>query len=252
MADGGGELRVEEERPPDWVRDAVRHTVEELVLFSRTLWGITVRPMAFARAWAEGRERALNPLAFLATAASIVAAWKPILGWLGYGENEDASFVRQVILAVGPFVPYAAVGALAHLLMLGSRPRRRLADAIAIGLYAGGPALVGYCLILVGVTVHWMLIGSPHVEDGLINAMSPRANAAWRAAGWLVVAAFVRSFWLGLAGLHRGRWVAAGAATLLAVVALAFALGAHHESGPFGFQPVIEHTPYGWDYGVHD
>jgi hypothetical protein len=72
------------------------------------------------------------------------------------------------------------------------------------------------------------------------------------ACGYSVVALFVRSLWLGLAGLFGGRRALAAGATASAVIALALALGAVHESGPYGFQFVIERRDGGWWPGIHD
>jgi hypothetical protein len=136
--------------------------------------------------------------------------------------------------------------------MMAATPRRRLLDAVAIGLYAGGPALIGYVLNVTGITIHWLALGCPHATHGLLTVMPPEARRFWWGLMWLVVVLFVRSFWLGLAGLYRGRWVACGAATIVAVFALALALGRLDEHGPFGIQLIIVHTPNGWDYGLHD
>jgi hypothetical protein len=246
MADG--DHLPSTQSPPDWLGDAVRNTAGELRLFAETLWGITVRPMRFAQAWADGTQRALNPLAFLATAASFTAAAMQILGW----GQDDVSFGQQVVLAVGPFLPYATAGVLAHVALLGVRPRRRVLDSLAIGLFAGGPALVGYVLVSVGLTVHWLVLGRPHATNGLLSSLSAGAHRTWHALMWLVVASFLRSLWLGLAGLHRGRWVVAGLATVFAIGVLAVLLGTLGRHGPFGFQLAFYWNHGDWNFDLHD
>jgi hypothetical protein len=238
--------------PPDWIRGALVSALDELRAFARTLWGISARPTSFIRAWCEGGERALNPLAFAATSAAIVALATTVLGWLGYGSGGEGGFLSDVVHQTGPFVQYTVVGLLAHPPLAFAKPRRRLRDTVAVALYAGGPALCGYVVLYVALAALWLLHGRPPVANGLSTMLGPWGRRVVLAGGYSVIALFVRSLWLGLAGLYGGRRGPTAAATAFAVIALALALGAAHESGPYGFQFVIERRDGGWWPGIHD
>ena len=236
---------------PDWIRDAARGAREEVRLYLRTLWGISARPSRFARAWADGTERGLNPLAFMATTASLFTGVTQLVGWLGFEFSSGGSFGRDLLQAVGPFVQYAAAGLLAHLALFAMRSRRRWRDSLAIGLYAGGPAFVGYLLTVLASALLWVALGRPPAQ-ALYAVMPERVRPALWA---LMVSSFVlfaRSLCLGLAGVHNGRRVAAGLATLFALSVLALVLGRFEVHGPLGLQYVLFHTPRGWRFDVHD
>ena len=64
---------------PNWIVDGIRHVRDELVLFGSTAAAVTLHPARFAEAWANGTRRALNPLAFLATAVGFTWPMK-VLG----------------------------------------------------------------------------------------------------------------------------------------------------------------------------
>src|SRR3954453_17773050 len=60
--------------PPEtrWLRDSLRATQDERALFAITAAAVTARPAQFGATWARGERRALNPLAFMATASALV------------------------------------------------------------------------------------------------------------------------------------------------------------------------------------
>ncbi len=219
---------------------------------------MTVRPKSFAQAWAERREEAINPLAFLATCASLVAALFQGGQILGFTGDANQSFGNQLLQSAGPFLPYAAVGALAHVALLRVSPRRRLLDSVAIGLYAGGPALVGYVLLGIAPLRGVALFPADRTRTmtGILKrSVIPLAIARrFDALQKFVVLSFVRSLWLGLAGLHGGRRGIAALATLFAMGALALVLGKLHlHNAPFGIQLVVEHRAgSGWSWSLSD
>jgi len=65
--------------PPDWVRDALVKSAEEVRSFVGTGALFTARPQKFAREWFSGRLRALNPLGVLVTGAGVLATARLIL-----------------------------------------------------------------------------------------------------------------------------------------------------------------------------
>lgn len=240
-------------RSPDWLADAVRSTIDELRLFARTLWAITVRPRSFASAWVGGREAAVNPLAFVATTSSLLAAMIQTVQWLGL-PGQELSFAAQLLRSLGPFLQYAAAGALAHAVLFAVRPRRRLLDSVAIGLYAGGSALVTYVLVmLVPLIVIWLLHGRPDTHGGpLLSILSPVGISRMWKLGWVVVLVFARTLWLSLVGLRGGRWVASGLGVVVALAALAVFFGKVPLHDSCGMHVVAARGPAGWQVGLED
>ena len=59
---------------PRWILEAGRAALGEARLSGQTVWRFTSRPSEFARQWAAGAERAMNPVGLLATSAALVAA----------------------------------------------------------------------------------------------------------------------------------------------------------------------------------
>jgi hypothetical protein len=243
-----------EPAPPNWLRDAVRGSVHEARLFVRTLWAITFRPSRFTNAWAEGRAQAMNPLAFIATCASLLTGLVEVLQRFGLPVGEHESFGAELLHSAGPFIQYAAAGVLAHVALIAIKPRRRLLDSIAVGLYSGGPALIGYLLWSIGLSIVWIHLGRPDTHgNGMLSMLSVTARHRVAMSEWIVVIFFVRSLWFGMAGLHRGRWIACGVATLASMMTLALILGRLGIYGTIGAQLVIVRgASGGFAFDIHD
>jgi hypothetical protein len=146
--------------PPDWIREAWRLTLADFRAFARTAATLVAHPRRFAAAWAAGRERALNPLAFLATSAAVLGGAQALLGHTASVEQAKPHLPHAVIVAVGVFlyVGYAAVvGTLGAALVgaHGSRAWKGVA-AIAAALAVSGvvygfwrpPATIGAHFVL--------------------------------------------------------------------------------------------------------
>jgi len=128
---------------PDWPREALRSFSGELKLFLSTVWGITRHPVLFGDAWFEGRAKALNPIGFVATTASLlgVAAHLTSLA-LRTSEPSPRSLLAECLGQLGPFLHFAVAGALLHLLLKLLRGARgRLRDTVALALFVGGGPL---------------------------------------------------------------------------------------------------------------
>ncbi len=124
--------------PPDWIRESWRAFVADAAAYVRTSIAIVRRPRNFAAAWAAGRERALNPLAFLATSAALLGAAQVLVGYEGGG-----NLLSAVLGLVAPYAHFAWLGVLAHAALRALGSRQPLRASLAASLYVGGaPALV--------------------------------------------------------------------------------------------------------------
>ena len=119
--------------------DAAKH---EVASYFRTAWAFGTRPQATARAWAERRFQALNPLAYLLNSLAIIGPWHAL--WQRILGLPEGSFTQDLVAAVTPFVGVLAVGSIHHLLfrLLGSK--RHIQSSWAISIYSTGglPTLV--------------------------------------------------------------------------------------------------------------
>jgi hypothetical protein len=195
----------------------------------------------------------MNPLAFLATCASLITGMIQALQWLGFSLGEPESFGAELLHSAGPFLQYAAAGVLAHVALVAIKPRRRLLDSIAVGLYSGGPALIGYFLFSIVMTILWISMGRPDTHHhGITSVLSADAGHRVQWSLWIVVVFFVRSLWFGLAGLHRGRWIACGVATFASMMVLALILGRLNLHGTLGAQLVILRGAHGYGLTITD
>jgi hypothetical protein len=125
---------------PDWIRDGWGKIIEELRLYARTVWGITVRPSRFAAAWASGEVRALNPLAVMATTLIVLGPIQheiSVRTKLFQGGNAMAADVYEV---VAPYAITLLSGLLAHAVLLGLGSRRPVRVSLGVGaMISGGP-----------------------------------------------------------------------------------------------------------------
>jgi hypothetical protein len=252
MADEArAELLAEAEQSPPWVKEAIANAAGEVRLFVRTLARVTLRPRAFARDWASRRTPAMNPLAFVATCASLLAALGQAYRWVGVPLDAGGSFLADVGEYAKPFAFYAATGLVAHLVMVPFGRRRRVLDSVAVGLYAGGPALLGYALVTLVVVAAWLYEGRPASPGGgLAMAFGMRLRLFFWAGAWGVILVFVRALWSGLVALH-GRRALSALAVLVAMVTIGLASG--WLGVRVGLTFVIQHFPAGgWYIGPGD
>lgn len=202
---------------PRWITDGLRQVQDELLFFFRTAAAITVHPRQFAREWATGQRRALNPLAFLATSLGFTSPLHFILQRIvEHRHQEGPAWVEML----EPFLPYGEfllLGVLCHAVLRVSGAVQPLRATVAISLFAGGgPAAAAdvFTDLLCAVII------SRGAEESLTaGSLQMLAAASIIAAN----AVFIATFAQGLAGLHQMRLWRSGVALLLAYATLVLA-----------------------------
>src|SRR5437868_2595935 len=96
------ELPAARQQSPDWIAKAIRNAGAEVKLVLQTAWGFAKHPGRFASLWVEGRQRALNPLAFLATSATALGVTRAALAPLFPKSATVAGIPGQILDALGP------------------------------------------------------------------------------------------------------------------------------------------------------
>lgn len=127
---------------PDWIGEAARVFFGEVVLYLRTLVGVSLRPRRFAAAWLSGSGPAMQPLGFLATTVVIYGLWEKLVLWIMYRDADaDYPLWLECLRLLGPYTYFATFGALVHALMRLGGPLRKVRSSVALAIYAGaGPA----------------------------------------------------------------------------------------------------------------
>jgi hypothetical protein len=128
---------------PDWIREGLRQTRDELVLFLKTAWAITRRPREFGGSWSRGEAKALNPLAFLATSLAFSGVSQHLLfRWLRIDEG-SSSLLGEIVSNAFPYLWYLIFGLIVHtalrVVRLSPLPRTTLGIVL---FAAGGPAMI--------------------------------------------------------------------------------------------------------------
>ncbi len=181
-----------ERAAPTWFRDGLRVAWTELQSYLTTAMRFTRAPHRFMDDWWYGRSVSMNPLAMLATGATIAAASHQLAGAV-LGIARPDTLLNVVLSALGPYLHYVSLGLVFHL-VLATRGRRevRLSDSIAAALYAGaGPAALAESL---GWLV--MCVLHPFVRSQI--AMGVILGVAF--------GVFCCSLAMALAGVHRPPW----------------------------------------------
>ncbi len=204
--------RPETESGPNWISDAARQAVKELAEFLATGVGFLRGPGAFADEWYSGIRSAMNPLGCLATAVAIIVPLEELLAQVFPDDGVKETLLVQILNALGPYVHYAALGAIAHLLLRNRTAPRSLRGSVGVALYAGTiPGVGGSLLAAASLAVFfehhpgWTSenVSSPSV---LVPVLLAFATFAWAASA-------------GLAGLHRVPWWRAALALAAGFVA---------------------------------
>ncbi len=163
MADDPGRVRA----APPWLRNAASAMWRELASYLSTTWALARSPRRFANDWWSGARIAMNPIAMLATGATLVTAARQLAGAALEISRPD-SLMDTVATALGPYLHYVFLGVLCHAVLVAFIPDRqvRLADTIALALYVGaGPGsiaeIIGWATIcaLVPVGVTGLMLG---------------------------------------------------------------------------------------------
>jgi hypothetical protein len=215
-----------ERAAPAWLHDGLRTVWTELRSYLATALRFTRAPHRFMNDWWHGQSASMNPLAMLATGATIVAASHQLAGAV-LGIAHPDTLLDAALTALGPYAHYVALGILCHL-VLAARGRNdvRLTDSIATALYAGaGPAALAESL-------GWLVL----------CALRPLL-ASKVAIGVMLGAAFT-VFCLTLAtalgGLHRTPWWRMLAAFAIAFPLTGLVFGTLHPPGNYGLHWVLE------------
>jgi hypothetical protein len=231
---------------PDWVREALARSAEEARSFVLTGTLFTWRPGRFARDWANGQLRVLNPMGVLATGAGVLAVARLVLSWLlgrGGGGRED--LLGSVRDALAPFAHYVVLGALCHLALRTLGSRRRLRDSLAMSLFAGGgPGVLSPLVVYAVGAALWAGTGRGDViHNGLIGSLPGDAATALRDIADAGYALFLLTLLASLRTLHDAPWWKATAAVAFAVVCVGLTFGAWPVDVPFGTRVLIRFHP---------
>jgi hypothetical protein len=205
---------------PRWIEHAVAQAHAEVLLYLRTFAGVALRPMRFSRAWASGELEAAGPLAFMASSAAIAGvATQLVQPLLGIQSNE--TLLRQVGLALAPYLFYSAVGLLCHALLRPIGARRRWSTSLALALYAGGAMpMVAQLLSLAAVA------GYAHFGKVTVSGEAASVNSITLVAFLLVpLVWFFASLARALAGAHEVKGRRAAAVVLVPALLTTFAPG---------------------------
>ena len=215
-----------ERSPPPWLRDGIRTAWNEARSYLTTTRAFTRSPHAFMDAWWRGQASAMNPLAMLATGATIVGAAHALAGAV-VGIDHPDSLAAAVLSAAGPYAHYLAIGVLVHLILkpLGRR-EATLSDSVATALYAGaGPAAFAEALGWVVMCGVWPI------------APSPLAIAVMLGVAFSVFCFTLAS---ALGGLHRAPWWAMLLAYAMAFPATGLVFGILRPAGNYGLHWVLD------------
>lgn len=218
------------EAAPDWVHDSYLAALRELRLFAATAAHFILHPQRSAELWGRGALRALNPLGFLATSMMAVGVARAV-GLSALGMSTGDSLAEQLLTSVGPFLHYAALGLICHLVLRAlSERRRRATDSLGITLYAaGGPGaaaeLLVWTLVLLGSTFAF-------AGPGTLRMI------AWLGLG-VALGAFCNALGGGLGVLHRSKWWHMLLAFAAALVGTGLFFGAVDPPGQYGIHWVL-------------
>lgn len=212
---------------PPWIGDAIALARDEARRFVATALGFMRRPGRFSADWAAGRQGALNPLGFAATALGLSGAARALVP-NGGGDT----LVGSIALALLPYAYYAVIGVACHPLLRLFGSRRRLGASVAVALFAGGaPGLVVTLSTYAAIGLRDALFGRP--EHALLRGIPVWAAAA---LGLLIYGPFLHYLVVlvrALAGLHAVGRARAVAAVVVSLAAVGVALGAMHSAVSF-------------------
>ncbi len=124
-----------------WLRDGFMAMWHEVRSYLETSWALVRGPAMFAKSWYEGTRPAMNPLAMLATGATLLAAIRQLAMTILDIPRPD-SIIAAVLSALGPYAHYVLIGLICHAVMFRARDVS-ITDTIAIALFAGaGPTAI--------------------------------------------------------------------------------------------------------------
>ncbi|HEY0253976.1 MAG TPA: hypothetical protein VGC41_20740 [Kofleriaceae bacterium] len=169
-----------------WFSDGLHTAWHEIRAYLGTSWAMLRNPRRFADEWFDDRRAALNPLAMLATGATIVTACRT-LGMTVLGIPHPDSLVTTILSALGPYAHYLLLGFICHFLVRG---RGTLTDSIAMSLFAGaGPAALAE-------SVSWLILCA-------LSQLGGEQNLYRAIALGLAFSVFSYALSASLGGLHK-------------------------------------------------
>jgi hypothetical protein len=217
---------MSERSPPPWLRDGTRAAWHEARSYLVTTWAFTRSPRVFMDAWWHGRASAMNPLAMLATGATIVAAAHQLAGAVA-GIDHPSSLVAALLSALGPYVHYLTIGVLVHLVLKPlARNEATWSDSVATTLYAGaGPTSLAEALGWAVMCAVWPIVRSP-------TAVAMMHTVAFSVFCFTLATALGR--------LHRAPWWATLVAFAVAFPATGLVFGILRPPGNYGLHWVLD------------
>jgi len=224
---------------PRWPRAAIANAWGELRVFFATARAFTLHPVRFATAFTDGRQQAMNPLAFLATSAGLLGGLRLLLRAATGAADASPSLLSQILEALAPYLHYAALGCVAHLIFRATGSRRPLRDSLAMALFAGGgPATLADVFTVLTATAfdlaHPPLPGVPPAA----------AQGIWLllliAMPTLTFSVFSAALASSLAAGHRARqWWRTSLAILVSYTATGLLFGVMNTQTRYGMHWVI-------------
>jgi hypothetical protein len=207
---------------PAWIRETIALGHEEARRFVATAVAILSRPGRFGADWFAGRQRALNPLGFVATALALSSA----VGLLMPG-GDGNGLMAAISIAMMPYVYYAGVGILCHPLLRLAGSKRRLSASLAVALFAGGgPGLVIALSMDLLIALRIALFG--HFQQSVLRGVPHWAIGPGALLAYGPFFYYVATLALALAGLHAVGRVRAVGAVVISLVLTGLALGVAH------------------------
>jgi hypothetical protein len=226
MSDPAPALPPPDPAGPPWLKDAIAVASDEARRFAGTALGFMRRPGRFSAAWLAGRQRALNPLGFVATALGISSAAALLV------QRDDGGRVLGALTAaVLPYCYYAAVGIVCHPILRLGGSIRRLRASIAVALFAGGgPGLLVTLTWYLAVAVRTALFGA---QDSLLRGIPQWAIAPMALLTFGPFAYYLVVLTLAMAGLHALGHRRAVVAVVFSLCIIGVVLGAIHRAVRF-------------------
>jgi hypothetical protein len=248
---------------PDWIGEARRAPlVQKALETARSVGAFTASPRRFSADWASGRSAPTNPLLLMIASVSAVTPLIQLSNQIT-GTAASTTLVGTFIANLAPFAYYAALGVVAHgvLVLLGARTKLR--GSLGVGLFTGaGPAM----LATLGIRASALVLWGPWWKRRARCAKSqwsPRgsityahANVGWAQAGLagigfvltLLLCLFA-SLALAIAGANDVPLWKATMAVTVAVLACAYVmepLGDHCDFAHLALR--FHHGPHGWGF----
>jgi hypothetical protein len=226
---------------PDWIGEARRAPlVQKALETARSVGAFTASPRRFSADWASGRSAPTNPLLLMIASVSAVTPLIQLSNQIT-GTAASTTLVGTFIANLAPFAYYAALGVVAHgvLVLLGARTKLR--GSLGAGEETdAGPAM----LATLGIRASALVLWGAH------------ANVGWAQAGLagigfvltLLLCLFA-SLALAIAGANDVPLWKATMAVTVAVLACAYVmepLGDHCDFAHLALR--FHHGPHGWGF----